>query len=87
MRSKSICGNVAGLEAIAADLDDVVVVFKVVLRHLDHGLGLKRLDKRAAQGELQSALQIFVLRFGDVRAFLRALASAVRACGRARAGN
>ena len=37
--------NVAGLEAIAADVDDLVVVVKVVLRQLNDRLGLKRLDK------------------------------------------
>ena len=65
--------NVAGLEAVTADVDDLVVVVKVVLRQLHHGLGLERLDKSSAQSEFERALQVLVLRCGDLRAFLCAL--------------
>jgi hypothetical protein len=38
-------GDVAGVEAVAADLDDVVVVDQVLLCHLKNSLGLQRLHK------------------------------------------
>ena len=45
MRSKSICGNVAGLKAVAADCDDVVVVVQIGSGQVEHCLGLERLHK------------------------------------------
>ena len=65
-------GDVAGLEPRAADLDDLVVVIEIRLGHVEHRLGLERLHKCRAQRELQVALQVLVLRFGNARAFLRA---------------
>ena len=66
-------GQVAGIEAGAADVDDLVLVIQVGLGQLQHRLGLQRLHKRRAQAEDQVALEVHVLRCGDFRAFLGAL--------------
>ena len=65
-------GNIAGPEPRAADLDDLVVVIEIGFGHVEYRLGLERLNKRGAQGKLQVALQVLVLRFGNACAFLRA---------------
>ena len=66
-------GNVAGVEAIAADFDDVVVVGQVGFGKFKHRLGLKRLDEHRAQVKEQIAFKILVQRSGDLRALLRTL--------------
>ncbi len=66
-------GNVAGIQTVAADGDDFVVVIEVGFGQIEQRLGLERLHKRRAQGELQVALQILMLRFGDLRTLLRTL--------------
>ena len=53
--------------------DDVVVVSQVGLGQFEHRFGLQRLDELRAQIEEQIALQVLVLRSGDLRAFLGAL--------------
>ena len=66
-------GDVSGLEAVAADLNDVVVILQIRLCQFEHGLGLKRVHERCAQRELERPFQVLVLRFGNPRAFLGAL--------------
>jgi hypothetical protein len=66
-------GNVAGPEAVAADLDDVVVVLEICLGQIEHGLGFKGAHECRAQRELHIALQVFVLGLRDARALLGAL--------------
>jgi hypothetical protein len=54
-------GNVAGVEAVAADLDDVVVVGQVGFGQFEDGLGLKGLDELRTQIEEEIAFKILVL--------------------------
>ena len=80
-------GDVAGLESVAADVDDLVVIIEIGSRQLQHGLGLQSVHERRTQSEFKVAFQVFMLRCGDARALFCALRGAARACGRARAGN
>ena len=73
MRSRSIWAISPCLEAVAADVDDVVVIVEIGLGRAKDGLGLKGLHEGRAQSELEISLQILVVRFGDVRALYRAL--------------
>ena len=58
--------DISGPEAVAADLDDVVVVFEVGLWP-GRARPLPRVfDEGAAQREFEIAFQILVLRFGDL---------------------
>jgi hypothetical protein len=65
-------GQVAGFEARAADVDDLVVVLQVGFGQRQHRLGLKSLHKGRAQAEDQIAFQVNVLGLSDLRAFLGA---------------
>ncbi len=65
--------DVARLEAVLAYLDDVVVVVKIRLCHIEHKLGLERCHERRAQGEHHVALQVLMMRLRDASAFLSAL--------------
>ena len=65
--------NVAGAETISADLEDVVVVGKIVFCQLQHRLRLQRGHKCAAQVEEQSSLQVGVTRLSDQSPFFCAL--------------
>jgi len=66
-------GDVTGAEAVAADLDDVVVVFEVGLGEFEDRFGFEGVDEGGVERELEVALQVFVLRFGDLRCFFGAL--------------
>jgi len=66
-------GDVAGIESVSADLDDVVVVLQVLIRHLDYGFGLKGLDEGGAQSKEQGPVKIGMLRLGDLSALLSVL--------------
>jgi hypothetical protein len=65
--------NVAGAETISTDLQDFVVVGQVIIGQLDHGFGLQRRHKCAAQVEKQRSFRIRVRRDGDSRRLFRAL--------------
>src|SRR5208337_4900921 len=58
-------GDVAGLVAVAADFQNLVPVVEIVLRHAQHGLGLKDADKGVAQVEKQIALRVGLLGHRD----------------------
>ena len=66
-------GQVAGVEAGAADLDDLVVVLQIGFRQRQDRLGLEGLHKGRAQAEDEIAFQVNVLRLGNLRALLGAL--------------
>ena len=65
-------GQVAGVEAVAADLDDLVVVVQVGFGQIQHGFGLESLHKGGAQVEDHVAFEVLVLGLGDLGAFLGA---------------
>ncbi len=75
MRSRSIWAMSPALKSIAADLDDVVVVVEVGLGQFEDSLCLQGLHKLRTKIEVQIALQVLVLRRGDLRAFFGALKS------------
>jgi hypothetical protein len=53
--------DVAGAKTIAADGDDLVVVFEVGPGQIQHRLGLQSIDEGRAQIEEKIALQILML--------------------------
>ena len=63
-------GDVSGLEAVAADFQDLVVVVEIVLRELKHSFGLQDADECAAQIEEQIALRVGLLSDADGGALL-----------------
>jgi hypothetical protein len=66
-------GDVAGLEAVAADVDDLVVVLQILPWPDRAPPWPAGSAQRRSAAEEQVALQVLVLRLGDLRAFLRAL--------------
>ena len=77
-------GQVAGLEAGPAYVDDLVVVLQVGLGQRQHRLGLKSLHKGRAQAEEQIAFEVHVLGLRS-RCLSWRSPNAIRACARVRA--
>ena len=66
-------GDVAGLEAVAADFQDLVVGFQIILGEAQNRLGLEDADEGAAQIEEQSAFRVGLLGDADGGALLSGL--------------
>ena len=79
-------GNVSGFEAVAADLDDFVVIIQIGFCQIENGLCLEQ-SSRTPSRNVNSRLRwrSSCSRFGNPRALLCAFEDAVRACDRARA--
>jgi hypothetical protein len=70
-------GNIAGIEAVAADFQNVVVVLQIILRELQDGFGLQDADEGGADIEEQCALSIGGLGSADRGTFFCSLVTQI----------